>query len=521
MQLHQMFIEIAKSNAKKIGVYDIATGKDITYERMLIAALILAKKFSGYKGKYLGIMVPTSAGCMLSILGTLMCGKIPVMINYSTGARENCFYAQETCSFKTIITSKKLLEKINIKTVDGMIFLEDIMASLSLFDKLPALIKSKLSAKKIISAVHKGPESEVSVILFTSGSEKEPKAVQLSHKNILHNINNIPKIVDLRPDDIYLANLPLFHIFGLTIDFWLPLSFGGTMVAYPNPLDYKIICRIVKKYQVSIMAGTPAFYYGYLKKSEPGDFASLRLAVAGADKLTPHIYEGFVKKHNVRIMEGYGTTETSPVISVNSERYSKVGSVGKPLPGVQVKIIDIETSEELPRNEEGKVIVKGDLVMEGYLGDIEETSLRIRNGWYDTGDMGVMDEEGYLWHRGRLKRFVKVGGEMVSLVRVEGVMEKLLPDDSVCCVVDVPNPTKGADIVAAIATTEIDRRKILKEMAKQLPSIAVPKDIYFIENIPMMGSGKVNFREVEQICRDMQSNGTKELKSEEIKKLKK
>ena len=513
MQLHQKFIQVAKQNSKKIAVYDQATGKEISYDRMLIASLILSKKFSNYKGKYLGIMVPTSAGCMLSILGTLMCGKIPVMINYATGAAENCVYAQEKCSFKTIITSKKLLEKINVKPVEGMIFLEDIMASLSLLNKLPALIKSKFSAKVIRSFVHNGPENEVSIILFTSGSEKEPKAVQLSHKNILHNVINIPKQVDIKADDLYMANLPLFHIFGLTIDFWLPISLGGSIVAYPNPLDYKIISKLVKKYRITVMAGTPAFFYGYLKKSDPGDFASLRVGVAGADKLTPHIYEGFLKKHNVTILEGYGATETSPVISVNSEKFSKLGSVGKPLPGVQVKIVDRETDEELPPNKEGKILVKGDLVMEGYLGDLEETSLRIRNGWYDTGDMGVLDEDGFLWHRGRLKRFVKVGGEMVSLVRVESVLENLLPEDSVCCVVDVPNPTKGADIVAAIATSEIDRKKILKQMAKELHSIAVPKDIYFIENIPMMGSGKVNFREVEKICRDMQENGIKELKN--------
>ncbi len=513
MQLHQMFIEIAKTNSKKIAIYDQATEKEITYERMLLASLILCKKFGNYRGKYLGIMVPTSAGCMLSILGALMCGKIPVMINYATGAAENCVYAQEKCSFKTIITSKKLLEKINVKPIDGMIFLEDIMASLSLFDKLPALVKSKFSAKMIKSFVHDGTENEISVILFTSGSEKEPKAVQLSHKNMFHNITNIPKQVELFSDDLFLANLPLFHIFGLTIDFWLPLSLGGSIVAYPNPLDYKIISKLVKKYNVTVMAGTPAFYYGYLKKSDPGDFASLRLGVAGADKLTPHIYEGFLKKHNVRIMEGYGATETSPVISVNSEKFNKLGSVGKPLPGVQVKIVHRETDDVLPPDEEGKILVKGDLVMEGYLGDLEETSLRIRNGWYDTGDMGVMDGDGFLWHRGRLKRFVKVGGEMVSLVKVESVLEKLLPEDSVCCVVDVPNPTKGADIVAAIATGEIDHKSILKEMAKDLPSIAVPKEIYFIENIPMMGSGKVNFREVEQICRNMQENGIKELKN--------
>jgi acyl-[acyl-carrier-protein]-phospholipid O-acyltransferase/long-chain-fatty-acid--[acyl-carrier-protein] ligase len=507
MQLHHKFIETAKTYGKKVAVYDQATGKDIVYERMLLASLILMKKFSKYKSQYIGVMVPTSAGCMLSIIGVLMAGKIPVMINYATGARENSVYAQERCSFKTIITSKKLLEKINVKPIDGMVFLEDIMTTITITDKLRALLKSKFSVKLIQKAVHKGSEDETCVILFTSGSEKDPKAVQLTHKNIFHNINNIP--FDIGPDDIFLANLPLFHVFGITVDFWLPITLGCSMVAYPNPLDYQIICSLIREYKVTIMAATPAFYYGYYKKAKPGDFDSIRFPVAGADKLTSHIYEGFKKLYNMEIYEGYGTTETSPVISCNRPGATKPGSVGKPLNGVEVKIVDIDTDEELPPNREGKILVKGDLVMKGYLGDIEETSLRIHKGWYDTGDMGVIDDDGFIWHRGRLKRFVKVGGEMISLVKVESIMEKFLPAEAICCVVDVPNPTKGADIVAALTTGEVDRKHILKQMAKELPAIAIPKEIHVIEDIPMMSSGKVNFREVEKICRDLQDNNKK------------
>jgi acyl-[acyl-carrier-protein]-phospholipid O-acyltransferase/long-chain-fatty-acid--[acyl-carrier-protein] ligase len=408
------------------------------------------------------------------------------------------------------------LEKLNTKPIEGMIYLEDIFANISGIAKLFAFIKSKLPLNWIKKIVHDGPENEISVILFTSGSEKEPKAVQLSHKNILHNLRAIPEIIGINSDDLFFSNLPLFHVFGLTVDFWLPLYLGGSLITYPNPLDYSIISTLVRKYKPTVMAGTPAFYYGYLKKSKPGDFSSLRIAVAGADKLTQHIYDSFLKKHQVKIYEGYGATETSPVISVNTPEHHKIGSVGKPLPGVEIKIIHPETEEELAPGQEGKILVKGDLVMEGYLGDLEETSLHIRKGWYDTGDMGVMDEDGFLWHRGRLKRFVKVGGEMVSLVKVESILEKYLPEDTVCCVVDVPNPTKGADIVAAIATSEIDKKKILKQMSKELPSIAVPKEIYYIEDIPMMGSGKVNFREVEKICREMQDKKQKKKSSKKI-----
>ena len=506
MLLHHRFIETAKANLKKVAVYDQATEKDLTYERMLIASLILAKKFKKYPGQYLGIMVPTSAGCMLSTIAALMAGKIPVMINYSTGAIENAIYAQEKCSFKTIITSGKLLEKLNLSPIKGMVCLEDVMPTITIFNKLSAAFTAKRSVALLKKAVEGGSEEDVSVILFTSGSEKEPKAVQLTHKNILHNVDNIPELLNCSPEDTYLANLPLFHVFGLTVNFWHPLIMGASIVAYPNPLDYKIISRLVKHYKINIMAGTPAFYYGYYKKSKPGDYASIRAAVSGADKLTQHIFDAFYKKHGVTILEGYGTTETSPVISINRIDKHKIGSIGLPIRGAQVKIVDRETGETLPANTEGKIIVKGDMVMKGYLGDLEETSLRIRNGWYDTGDMGIIDEDGFIWHRGRLKRFVKVGGEMVSLVRVESVLETLLPDDTLCCVVDVPNPTKGAEIVAAIATSEIDKRKIIKELGKLLPSIAVPKVIHIMEEIPMMGSGKVNFREVERICRNLQKD---------------
>lgn len=509
MQLHQRFIETAKKFGKKVAVHDIATGKDVVYERMLIIALIFAKKFKKIGSKYVGVMVPTSAGCMLTNIGLLMAGKIPVMINYATGAIENSLYAQEKCSFETIICSRKLLEKLKLEPIEGMIFLEDIAAEIKLSDKLPALLKSKGSAKSIQKKVHHGGDDETAVILFTSGSEKEPKAVQLTHKSIGHNVDNIPKIIDLNPSHVFLANLPLFHVFGITANFWLPITLGTSIVAYPNPLDYKVICGLVKQYGVTLMAGTPSFYYGYLKKSSPGDFTSMKFALSGADTLPHQVYDGFLEKHNLVIHNAYGTTETSPAISINTPDANRVGSVGKPIPGVEVKILDVDTDEILPTGQTGKILVKGDMVMKGYLGDLEETSLRIHKGWYDTGDMGYLDEDSYLWHKGRLKRFVKVGGEMVSLVKVEEVLNKHLPDEVICCVVDVPNPTKGADVVAAVTTGEIDQKTILKKMAAELPAIAVPKEFYVLEDIPMMGSGKVNFRDVEKTCRELRKKGKK------------
>ncbi len=508
-QLHHRFIQSAKKRGKHIAVFDQATGKDFTYGRMLIASLILKDSLAKIRGRYVGILLPTSVGCMLGVLGTLMNGKIPVMINYSTGAIENCLYARDKCSFKTILTSRKLLEKLNLEPIDHMIFVEDILSKVTIVDKLKAAALSKLPFAVLKSLVHSGPDSEVCVILFTSGSEKEPKAVQLTHRNIGSNVEASIQVFDLSADDICISMLPLFHVFGLTINMWLPLILGNSTVAHPNPLEYQTISSLVRKYQVTYMAATPAFFYGYLQKSDPGDFASIRFAIAGADKLPDKVYEGFLKMHGISIFEGYGTTETSPVISVNRPGAHKLGSIGKPVPGVKVRIEDINTGETLGPNLEGKILVKGDLVMEGYLNDIEETSLRIRNGWYDTGDIGIIDSDGFLWHRGRLKRFVKVGGEMVSLVKVEDVLSRLLPEDVICCVVDIPNPTKGADVVAAVANGDFDMHKVLKQLKKELPSIAVPRQFYVIDDIPMMSSGKVNFREVERICRNRSAEGGK------------
>lgn len=506
-QLHLRFIQTAKKHSNKIAVYDKATNKDYTYGKMLIASLILKEHIGKIKDKYVGIMLPTTMGCMLGVIGTLLNGKIPVMINYSTGAIDNCMYARNKCNFKTIITSRKLLEKLNLPEIDHMVFVEDILASVTIAAKLKAALLSKLPYPVLKNLVHNGSDREISVILFTSGSEKEPKAVQLSHRNILHNVDAVPKMVTLDHNDVFICMLPLFHVFGLTTNFWLPTILGSTMVTYPNPLEYKTISDLVREYKVTFMTATPSFFYGYLQKSKPGDFSSIRFAIAGADKLPNKVYEGFLHKHNIHVYEGYGATETSPVISSTYPGYHKLGSVGRPIPGVQVRIVDINTDKILGPNQEGKVLVKGDLVMEGYLGDLEETSLRIRNGWYDTGDIGIIDDDGYLWHRGRLKRFVKVGGEMVSLVKVEDVLSRLLPENVICCVVDVPNPTKGADVVAAVANGDFDMHAVLKQLKKELPSIAIPRQFYVIEDIPMMASGKVNFREVERICRDKNSKG--------------
>lgn len=493
--LHQHFVRIAKKYSDKLAFNDRTSDRRVTYSKALIASLILAEKIKKYDEGFIGMMIPTSAGCALSILGALMSGKTPVMINYSTGAANNAVYAQKKCNFKTIITSKALLEKINCPVVDGMVFIEDIMEEISVGEKLKAALKAKLPAPFILRMVHGGHEDDNVVILFTSGSEKDPKAVQLTHRNIASNIESFSKAVKIYDHDAMLANLPYFHVFGLTVNLWTPLYFGMTIVAYANPLDYKMVCTIVREEKPTIVVGTPSFLWGYLRKSERGDFQSVRLIVSGADKCPDTLRKEFLEKHGITLYEGYGTTETSPVISTNTPERNKPGSVGRVLPGVKVRIEDYETGKECGTGEVGRIMVQGDLVMKGYLDDFEETSMRIRYGWYDTGDMGYLDKDGFLWHAGRLKRFVKIGGEMVSLVKVEDVLQKILPEDVYCSVVEVPDSLKGVRIVAAV-TQKVEERKILKQMSEHLPNIALPKQFIVVEELPKMGSGKVDFRTV-------------------------
>ena len=501
MILHEQFVKTAKKYSKKIAINDRSRNSKVPYGRALIASLILAKKFKKYKENYIGIMIPTSAGAMLATIGVLMAGKVPVMINYSTGAAENCEYGQDMCGFKTIITSKALVEKLDCRVVKGMVYLEDIMADISKGEKIGAALRSKQPAGFIIRSLPRTEPDDDAVILFTSGSEKDPKGVQLTHRNFSSNIGDLVEAFRIEPSDSFMSILPLFHVFGHNANFWLPLVTGMTTITYANPLDYKTVPEICRAEKPTLMVGTPSFFSGYLRNSKPGDFESVRLMLAGADKTPQWLRDGYMEQHGVNLLEGYGTTETSPAISVNTPFDYRAGSIGKVMKSAQLKIVDVKTDKESGVNKEGKILVKGDLVMKGYFDNIEETVLRIHDGWYDTGDIGRLDEDGFLWHHGRLKRFVKIGGEMVSLVHTETLLEQFLPDGIDCCVVEIPDAIKGARIVVAL-TGQVKEKEILKNMAKKLPAIALPKKFVVMETLPKMGSGKIDFRTVTEMVRE-------------------
>lgn len=502
MLLHQQFVRIARRHAKKLAIIDKTTGKSITYSKALIGALILCSKFRKYDKGFIGIMIPTSAGCALSSVAMLMSGRVPVMINYSTGAENNARYAQKKCKFRTIIASKALLDKIGCPVMDGMVMIEDLMASVTTGDKLKAILKSLLPVSILLSLFHSGNENDTAAMLFTSGSEKDPKAVPLSHKNVISNIEGFSDYLGVSSEDKLISNLVFFHVFGLTVNLWVPFYHGMTNVTYANPLDFQTVSRIAREEKPTIMVGTPSFFWGYLQKSDPGDFKSLRFMITGADKCPDALREGFRNKHGVVLLEGYGTTETSPVISVNSLEFNRPGSTGKVLPNIQVRIENFETGQDCSVGEIGKILVKGPSVMKGYYDDPEQTAEVLKDGWYNTGDMGYLDKDGYLWHAGRFKRFTKVGGEMVSLVKVENTLEKYLPPEVLCCVVEILDEKKGSLIIAAVSA-EINKTEILRKMMTELPVIALPRQFLTINELPVMGTGKVDFRSVTRMVQEI------------------
>jgi acyl-[acyl-carrier-protein]-phospholipid O-acyltransferase/long-chain-fatty-acid--[acyl-carrier-protein] ligase len=498
--LVEMFVRTAKAQGPKLAIIDRGTGHRVSYKAALLRTLVLSRSLEQYDPGFIGVMIPNSAGAALTVIAAVMSGRTPVMINYSTGAAQNCRVAQSRLAFRTIITSRALLAKMKIPEVEGMVFIEDIAAGVSSATKVSALLKASLPPARLCRMLHPGTPDDNVVILFTSGSERDPKAVPLSNRNLIANIEAMRTAMSLSPDDIILGNLPVFHVFGLNTNLWLPLVLGMTLVTYPSPIEFRAVCTAIREERITMVVGTPSFLLGYLQKSEPGDFASVRLLVTGADKCPEALRRGYWEKHQLALLEGYGTTETSPVISVNAPDRNRPGSVGRVLPGVQVRMENYETGEACGTGEIGKILVKGDNVMTGYFDDFEGSALKIRHGWYDTGDMGFMDEDGFLWHVGRLARFLKVGGEMVSLVKVEDVLERALPAGVLCSVVEVPDPFRGSKIVAVV-TASVDEREVLRQMSGELPNIALPRQFVVVPELPRMSSGKIDFRTLTESVR--------------------
>ncbi|NNE37208.1 MAG: AMP-binding protein [Gammaproteobacteria bacterium] len=492
--------EAANQYGKNLTVLEDTNNVELTYKQLFTRIFILSSKIEKQtvSAEHVGIMLPNVNAIAVTFLALQYLGRIPAMLNFSAGT-QNIIKACETAKIKTVYTSRLFVEKANLTDLISdlqyhvnLVYLEDFRDQIGLMDKLSGVIKGRNPLKYYR---RKGiPDSESpAVILFTSGSEGVPKGVVLSHQNILSNFAQVKIHIGFKPTDVVFTCLPLFHSFGLNAGFIMPLLGGSKVYLYPTPLHYRVIPQLVYEKNATIFFGTNTFFKGYAKHAHPYDFNNLRFVVAGAEKLRDDTRQLYMEKFGIRILEGYGVTETSPVISVNTPIVSKSGSVGLPVPAIEAYLKPVEGIEQ-----GGRLVVKGPNIMMGYLlhdsdGKIIPPTSERGEGWHDTGDIADIDEEGYISILGRAKRFAKLGGEMVSLTAVEELATQTWPDSNHAAVA-IPDDRKGEKIILATDNHEA-KKKNLQKSARNLKygEIYIPAKILLAEELPVLGTGKTDY----------------------------
>lgn len=498
-------IDQFKRAPDKILIADQTSGTK-SLRDIFISIFVLRKFINKFEGDYIGIMLPASVASFLSYFSVIFSGKIPVMINWTAG-QKNLNHSINSLSVKRVITSKILINKLEEKNIvfndlkSKFFYLEDLANIVTLKDKLLALLQSYFS----MGSLEKQEISETSAILFTSGSESNPKIVPLNHRNHIENCKGILNYVEISRDDKLLGVLPPFHSFGLIIDIVLPAMLGVPVVLYPNPLEASTVNRIVDLYRPTVTALTPTFLRGINAASVSKELESLRLVVVGAESLPPALRDVLNEKYPDMILtEGYGITECSPVVSVNpAVRNDKFHTIGKVLANLDYAIVDYETLDcRVDKGEDGMLIVRGDSIFDGYI-NLNGSSPFITfegSDWYKTGDIVAEDRDRYIIFKGRMKRFVKIGGEMISLPAIESVLMKHLEqDDTPWFAVEAIEYDYRPEIVL-VTTKDIGIdvvNKIIKDTG--LGPLSKIRDIKKVDEIPLLGSGKTDYRTLKMI----------------------
>jgi acyl-[acyl-carrier-protein]-phospholipid O-acyltransferase/long-chain-fatty-acid--[acyl-carrier-protein] ligase len=491
-------IETAREQGgSRLAVEDPISGK-LSYAKLLTGAAVLGAKFKRMfpDVKTLGIMLPNANGTAATLLGVMSAGKVPAMLNFTAGAANilsACKAAEVTqvLSSRAFVTQAKLgpvIEELE-KQVE-IVWLDDLRATISLIDKVRGLLRKYRPLVKRRS-------DDPAVILFTSGSEGTPKGVVLTHRNILSNAAQAASRIDFHSGDKVFNILPVFHSFGLTAGTVLPLISGVPVYFYPSPLHYRIVPELIYVSNATIIFGTDTFLNGYARTAHPYDFRSIRYIFSGAEPVKPSTRETYMEKFGLRILEGYGVTETAPVISLNTPMYNRSGTVGKIMPGMEWKL------ESVPGIDEGgRLFIRGANVMAGYLraenpGVVEP----LQDGWHDTGDIVTIDDDGFVKIRGRAKRFAKIAGEMVSLAAVEALAGQLWPG-ALSVVSSVPDAKKGERLILLTDAPNATRAEFIA-FAKSTGAMdmMVPAEIN-IGIVPVLGSGKVDFVAASKISRN-------------------
>jgi len=507
------FVKTARANWRKPCLFD-STGVEMTYGAALSESLALSGVLEKHtKGKgMVGILLPTTSAAACANLAVSFLDKIPVNLNYTASAKA-MDSAIRQCGADTIITSRMFIGKIGFENLDGLIYIEDLQKEIGFFHRALSQLKARFCPLRMFGI--KSGIDRTAAVIFSSGSTGEPKGIKLSHSNIRSNIESMHKAFRLKDSDVFCGVLPFFHSFGYTVTFWLPLILGLGSAFHSNPLEAKKVGRLVEKRRCSFLVSTPTFLQAYIRRVEPAQFASLRMVVSGAEKLDRSLAVAFEKKFNIQPLQGYGATELAPVACVNIPSFGsgdamqlgcREGCIGRPLPGVAVKVVDPENHKiELAPDQEGLLLVKGQNVMKGYLANDDETRKVLHDGWYVTGDMGAVDIDGFVKITDRLSRFSKVGGEMAPHIAVEDALHKGLdPTIKAFAVTSVPDKKKGEKLVVLHTKEGGDPKAAVSRLKKGgLPNLWIPSINYFIKvkEIPLLGSGKLDLFKLKSIAK--------------------
>jgi acyl-[acyl-carrier-protein]-phospholipid O-acyltransferase/long-chain-fatty-acid--[acyl-carrier-protein] ligase len=465
------------------------TSGELTYKKLLVGVAALGRKLMPLapEGGAIGVLLPNANGAAVTVLGLMSAGRVPAMINFTAGAA-NILAACKAANVTTIVTSRAFVEKARLtelletlRATLNVVMLEEVRKSIGIFDKIRALFQAK---RPIVRRLPDDPAA----ILFTSGSEGTPKGVVLSHRNMLANAaQGAARIEFGRPDKVFNV-LPVFHSFGLTVGLILPLVSGVRVYLYPSPLHYRIVPELIYASNATILFGTDTFLSGYARSAHAYDFRSLRYILAGAEPVKPSTRRVYMEKFGIRILEGYGVTETAPALALNTPMFSREGTVGRFLPGIEARL------EPIPGVEGGgRLIVRGPNVMLGYFRSNKPGVLEAPvDGWHDTGDVVAIDPEGFVTIMGRAKRFAKIGGEMISLAAVEALAADLWLD-APSAVVAIPDERKGERLILLTEQAGASRAA-LQAFAKErgAPELMIPAEVKVVSELPLLGSGKVD-----------------------------
>ena len=504
--LAHRFVRAARKNWSGAALAD-STGKQLSFGRALAASIVMRWWIDTNcrDDRNVGLLLPASVAGALANLGVALAGKTAVNLNFTAG-EDAMRQAMERCGIRTVISSRQFLEKIKLDPLPGTVYMEDLLAATTAFQKFAAAMAARFAPVRSLARAAK--PDDAAAIIFSSGSTGTPKGIVLSHWNLISNIEATAQVYLVGRADCMLGVLPLFHSFGLTYTLWFPLVHGFKTVFHPNPTDAKAIGELAAEHRPTLFLSTPTFCLSYLRKCSREQFSSLRFLLVGAEKLRPALAQAFERRFGIALFEGYGCTEMGPVVSVNCAGAHQPESAGRMLPNIAARVVDPETFLPVAAGETGLLLVNGPSRMLGYIGESERTAASLVDGYYVTGDLARFDTLGFLHIVDRLSRFSKIGGEMVSHLTVEEAVREALGDNA-CAVAGIPDDQRGERLVVLYTSPDVTPAELWKQLcASRLPRLWVPKreDIHTVDSIPTLGTGKLDLQRVKQLASELSAH---------------